>query len=377
MQTRRALASGVVLCVLTIAYYSYILPGAPGKTAKNQPQQDQHGRVAYQAEGSQWTVGSAIRSGNLTVFPVIADSWERTDEFITLDEGLKSGGVTITELGVGGRSRDRQAQVNTLSLTNRTGKTLVLLAGEMLVGGKQDRIVDHDRLLPSEDTPTELGVFCVEHGRWQGVTQSFGQNHSTGGAPVHGARNFLASGAAEGPGQIANPSVREKAEAAKSQSAVWSEVADSTTKLGATSSTGALTRAYQDSRLATRVHRYEKEIRSKLTGKNIVGVIASVNGVLVTADIFASPSLFRRYESKLLESYALEALTDAKAIDKPVDRAAVQAFLSRVGGALSSEGKDGVYRLIEHKSGGDSSFELESLSMSPPVLVHFNRITAR
>jgi hypothetical protein len=64
---------------------------------------------------------------------------------ITLDDGLRSGKVAITELGADGSSRtiDRRnlnssAEVNRLALTNRSGKALVLIAGEMILGGRQD-----------------------------------------------------------------------------------------------------------------------------------------------------------------------------------------------------------------------------------------------
>jgi hypothetical protein len=48
---------------------------------------------------SGYTLLSPIRSGNLTVFPVVASKSYDTSEFITLDEGLRSGDVVVTEAG--------------------------------------------------------------------------------------------------------------------------------------------------------------------------------------------------------------------------------------------------------------------------------------
>src|SRR5262249_51530449 len=151
----------------------------------------------------------------LTVFPVTSSAWSPASGFITLDEGLKSGKVVITELGSagrGGRARDG-AEVNTLSLTNKTGRTLILLAGEMLIGGKEERIVDEDQLVPPGERPVALGVFCVEHGRWHGASPAFGQNPPAQRSQTPGAQNFLAggSGGGAGAGQIATPAIREKA----------------------------------------------------------------------------------------------------------------------------------------------------------------------
>src|SRR5262249_36444160 len=327
-------------------------------------------------------LGMPVTAGNLTVFPVTSSVWSGAHDFITLDEGLKSGKVLITEVGStgprGGRSADN-ARVNTLSLTNRTGRTLVLLAGELLIGGKQDRIVDQDQLVPPDERPIALGVFCVEHGRWHGTTTSFGQNQSPSGPQVPGARNLFGAGAGGGtPGQqMATPAVREKAEARKDQNEVWSKVAETTKSLNATSGTGALTRAYDDGRLAKKCQAYESQIRYGVPAKNVVGVVVAVNGHVIAADIFASPSLFLRYWPKLLRSYALEALSAGNPSTGQVDRLGAEAFLNRIQGKASSENKKGIYRLTEHKLGDDTSFELEYTASAQPVLVHFNRVASR
>jgi hypothetical protein len=375
------LVSGTLLCAL-----SCISPLLPPAVASDARGSGQPGGAQKRSEGAQvrpeWKLGMPVRSGNLTIFPVTSDEWSATERFITLDEGLRSGGVTVNELGgyrrVRGRAQSDNAEVNTLSLTNRSGKTLILLAGELLVGGKQDRIVDHDRLVPSDDTPIALGVFCVEHGRWQGASASFGRNQGGTRAPG-GARNFVVGGAGSGAGsgQMANPAVRAPAEAQKSQTEVWDKVGKTTEQINAKSPSGALTRAYDDRKVSMRTAAYVRDLTEKCSGKNVVGVVVAVNGEMVASDIFASPLLFSRYRHKLLESYALEAISAGKGGGAGVDRIAAETFLTRVQGDSSSEGKDGVYRLTAHKSGNESSFELEDVAVHPALLVHFNRITAR
>src|SRR5208282_2615191 len=59
---------------------------------------------------------SPIRSGNLTVFPVVAIKSYDTAEFLTLDEGLRSGDVVVTEAGQAqGLIRHRQVSRRTLN----------------------------------------------------------------------------------------------------------------------------------------------------------------------------------------------------------------------------------------------------------------------
>src|SRR4029077_3454065 len=144
---------------------------------------------------SGYSLLSPIRSGNLTVFPVVASKSYDTVEFLTLDEGLRSGDVVVTEAGqarglIRHRPRDpvvvhpmRDAEVNRLVLVNNSKRPLLLLAGEIVTGGKQDRVIGKDRIVPSESDPVDLSVFCVEPGRWvaaAGKTE-FGVGGAVGG----------------------------------------------------------------------------------------------------------------------------------------------------------------------------------------------------
>ncbi|HEY4837173.1 MAG TPA: DUF6569 family protein [Candidatus Acidoferrales bacterium] len=162
-----------------------------------------------------WRILEPITYENMSVFPVVASNTRPTDEFITLDEGLSSGAVTVSERGseMMRRSRDGHpapaqysgASVNELVLVNHGNKPLILLAGEMVSGGKQDRIIGKDRIVPVGADPLPLDVFCVEHGRW-----SNGANFSAANTMVH-------------------PSVREKAAVDQAQGEVWSAVRNGTT----------------------------------------------------------------------------------------------------------------------------------------------------
>src|SRR5258705_3875869 len=155
-----------------------------------------------------YQVLAPITQGNLTVFPVAANSTHDTSGFSTLDEGLRSGEVVVTEAGQrgGGLVRRRGipipppggAEVNHLFIVNNSKRPLVLLAGEIVTGGKQDRVIGKDRLVPAESDPIDLGVFCAEPGRWVGTSHNFQKT----------------------PGMV-QPSVRAKAMSDKDQQKVW------------------------------------------------------------------------------------------------------------------------------------------------------------
>src|SRR5260221_10100436 len=118
-------------------------------------------------------LGQARRHGALTVFwlhgaptPVI--------EVVTLEEGRAQGTVFVTERA--------QASVPDLLVENRGKTHALLLAGEILVGGKQNRVLKEDVLLPPVSGPRNLGVYCVEQGRWNTGRADF-DSKSTLAAP--------------------------------------------------------------------------------------------------------------------------------------------------------------------------------------------------
>src|SRR5512147_2546224 len=152
---------------------------------------------------SGYKVLAPISHGNLTIFPVVASSTHDASEFLTLDEGLRTGDVIVTEAGRiqplirrGGRPIPiGGGEVNRLVLVNNSNRPLLLLAGEIVTGGKQDRVIGKDRIVPAHSDPVDLSVFCVEPGRWTEVSSNFKGMSS----------------------QMAQPSVRNKAMVAKNQ----------------------------------------------------------------------------------------------------------------------------------------------------------------
>jgi hypothetical protein len=138
--------------------------------AVSSPGNPDHNLVA-----SDYKLLAPISHGDLTIFPVVSAKSHDTSSFLTLDEGIRSGEVVVTEAGtISGMIRRRRplpqsysrAEVNRLVLVNNSKRPLILLAGELFTGGKQDRVVGKDRLVPAESDPVDLSVFCVEPGRW-------------------------------------------------------------------------------------------------------------------------------------------------------------------------------------------------------------------
>jgi hypothetical protein len=342
---------------------------------------------------SGYQVLAPLTSGNLTIFPVVARNEHDTSVFLTLDEGIRSGEVVVTESGnVQGLirrptpvQRPRQgAQVNQLVLINNSKRPLLLLAGEIVTGGKQDRVIAKDRIVPPLSDPVDLGVFCVEPGRWTGQTAQFGKL-----------------------GGIAQPNVRMNAMAKKDQQQVWNSVRSSnagameTVEVIAaaptvnTETAAASRRALSEMRSTTSYaqvmnnkavqdevdkiarpleNQYRSVIR-QLRDRNAVGVVVAVNGQILWADIFASSDLLEKYWPKLVRSYAAEALTTRPERGHPSLYAA-QAFLDELSGNREVvESEPGIFRHTEVVGRGFRVFELTSLLPKTGFDVHISKMT--
>src|ERR1700693_4885653 len=260
-----------------------------------------------------------IGHGNLTVFPVVAPKSYATGEFLTLDEGLRSGEVVVTEYGnVRGLLRRRStpvmqhdiAEVNRLVLINNSKRPLLLLAGEIVTGGKQDRVIGKDRIVPSESDPVDLNVFCVEPGRWVASSNHFDASGTTYASGSAGGGGGVSSGTL-----MAQPSVRAKAMGDKDQNQVWAEgrkqqqsmtveVAAGASAVNADEirSTSSYARVMENKDVKEKVDEVAKPIEQnyqslikQLRDRKAVGVVVAVNGRIIWADVFASTELLAKH----------------------------------------------------------------------------------
>lgn len=343
------------------------------------------------APGSGYKVLEPIRHGNLTIFPVSAAKSYPTGEFLTLDEGLRSGEVVVTEAGnVQGLIRRRPvpalqnglqtngAQVNRLVLVNNSKRPLLLLAGEIVSGGKQDRVIGKDRIVPAESDPVDLSVFCVEPGRWVAASEHFGASEAMYGRKVGG--DTALPRPTPPMAMMAQPSVRAKAMGDKNQAEVWDEVKKQreavsvevassapavSTEIAQTSSYARMmeneTVKKQVDEVAKPIEQNYQSLIRQLRDRNAVGVVVAVNGRIIWADVFASTDLLEKYWPKLVRSYASEAVvTRAKEMEVSVSQA--QAFLGDMEGRRETiETEPGIYRHTEATGDGFKAFSLTSL----------------
>jgi hypothetical protein len=383
-----AMVSTAVFAMLTTVYFD--------------TQQVSAAAAPIESPSDPFRVLAPIQSGNLLLFPVVRTEGKAPGEtpFITLDEGIRSGDVEVTEAGqVRGLIRPRQPhveendnftrgdQVNTLVLVNNSNKPLLLLAGEIVTGGKQDRVIAKDRVVPAGAAPIDLSVFCIEPGRWTEDSPTFG---AAAKAPSHGF--------------MVQPTIRERAMVEKDQQQVWESVRGAISQMEVAAAprptlpinggphedmrslhsplgTTSYARVMQDNAVSEKVDeaaapvmKARDQIISQLRQQRAVGVVVAVRGEIVWADIFANPDLLSRYWTKLVRSYAAESLAGGETHSTP-SLAEAQHFLDAPsGGRESSEGDVGVYRYRELSSGKTETFVLESLLPGTGYDVHISKM---
>ena len=269
-------------------------------------------------------MGVAAAHGPLFIIWLTAKDTFPSLEVATLDEARKSGALVITERA--------QASVPELIVENRGKGHVLLLAGEILLGGKQNRVLREDILLPPLSGARAIGVYCVEQGRWN-----------------EGRRDF------ESKGSFAQPALRSKLMERADQLQVWDAVARSARE--AAPATPSPTQSYQalydDGKILAHLGEVERvaSLRPPVTAH---GAAVFVGSATPGVDLFHSPSLFTREWPKLLRAHALEAYGKALAPDvsEVQRRAQVQDLLtqgSRAEGSL--RGNAGVGQLFEFRAG--------------------------
>jgi hypothetical protein len=245
------------------------------------------------------------RYDKLQLFPIRANdaflnSHKDLGDYVTLKEAIEKGKVVISEV--------EQGTVNTLYLENISRDTVMILSGEVVKGGKQDRMIAQDVILHPGSGKKDVSVFCVEHGRWQSDK---------------GNMHF------DGYYTISSNSIRKAGAVNKNQSEVWNKVSETTEKNAASTSTGTLAALQNSETFKNELGRYTRHFNTILANENnVIGVVAVSGDKIMGCDMFATHQLFKQHYPNLINSYATEAITSGQAVTiRPEE---VETFLNRI-----------------------------------------------
>jgi len=262
---------------------------------------------------------------NLRLFPIYANetfmnAHKDLGKYISLQKALEQKKVAITETGSNSNSNEYNsgAQVNTLFIENTSTDTIFLMAGEIVKGGQQDRVLAQDMFLPPKSGKKDISVFCVEHGRWSYTNES-----------EKAGKTFY------GYSKVTSNDIRKTAIVDKSQQGVWNKVADVTEKNDASSGTGTYTTLDTSKKYNNELKGYTDFFKAAIKSQsNVIGVVACSGDKVIGCDMFATSVMFSEHLDGLLNAYATEAMTNGSSAK--AEYKTVQAYLDNI---LSDESK--------------------------------------
>lgn len=251
--------------------------------------------IAVTTDAAELRLSGPYTHDNLSIYLVHGqDRFQK--KYLTLAEALEQHKAVVYET----------SNVNVLQVENLSAQDVYIQSGEIVKGGKQDRVLKDDVIVPSSSSKLDINVFCVEHGRW---TQR-------GSEPAHA---FAGS-----PGMIASPAMKRAVQEQGDQSQVWAQVAkeqvrlsDSvSSRLNSPQSPSSYQLTLEAPKLQERVDAFKKDLAG-LADKypDALGYVAAVNGKVTGSDVYATHDLFRKVWPKLLASTGVDAVGSARAGD--------------------------------------------------------------
>jgi anti-sigma factor RsiW len=249
--------------------------------------------------------GSYAPFQQVQVWPIVLDGASVGDAPLTAEEALALKTLRVKE-GDG-----------TLVIENRDrrGRSVLVLAGDVFQGGRQDRVVVEDVILEPGQTRSVRAMTTGDERRTMRRTYA----RSDGLAP-HRVRALLARNAG--------------------QEALDRTVAASLPMLGAAGGDGSLAGVFDNDQLFSRAERYVRALLPRLQRERVVGFAVAAGDDLLGVEVFADHATFAAMRTRALRSYVLEALARPRLVGEPPERDVVVAAL-RLSGRAANTGTSG------------------------------------
>ena len=302
---------------------------------------------ALAATGSGYRLTGPYTHRNLSIYLIRRAGRDAGPIPVTLREALEQGTVKVLETG----------NVRQLVVRNVGGREVFIQAGDIVKGGKQDRVLTVSMIVPPKSGDIPIGAFCVEQGRWArrsgeklaefsgstarlpsragklAMMERANRPRTERQAPLRTGRNGLRpltrrGGSGDRQGRVWQ-SVRTMQ--ARLSASVKSNVADRRSR-------SSLQLSLENDALAAALADYEK-VLGDLPSRHpdTVGYVFAIGSRINSGDEFDSAGLFAKLWLRQLKAAATEALAEGAArADRPPKVPAVAAFIERAGAASAA-----------------------------------------
>ena len=208
---------------------------------------------------------------NMAIIPIRTPKNYKFD-IMTLKKGFELGLANVKEC--------EKSTVNTLIVENKSSVPLILVDGEEIIGGDQNRIVNATILI-SPQSEMKIPVNCTEHGRW-GYKHEF--VHSEYMADLR-TRRMKAHAMHDG---------------RNVQQTVWNSISNLEADHSFSSPTQAMSESYEN--VKADLNEFIKAFNI-IDGQN--GVLIIIDGEIKGFEIFFNSEIYREYHEKILKSYLI------------------------------------------------------------------------
>jgi hypothetical protein len=248
-------------------------------------------------------IGKPLHYRNLTIFPL---SWANPQEarYILLGTAIEAGQALVEEVNEAG-------SVPNLAVTNKTDRPILIPEGEILIGAKQNRVVNVT-VLVAAGVKFLMPVSCVEVGRWRYESRHFESKFCAPPSLRNKKMKAVQRNRAEG------------GRAESDQGEVWNEVQACLNKVDARSETTSLTDGFLASEKRLEEYRHEFSLP-----KEAAGVLVAKGTHVIGMDLFDSSATLQAMWHRLRDAYLFDALGDNRK-GRATSRKAAQAFLDHV-----------------------------------------------
>ena len=297
--------------------------------------------------GKDYRLSGPYTQNNLSIYLIHREGRTDGPAPITLEEAMRRGLVKVVETG----------SVSSLKVRNLGDREVFIQSGDIVKGGKQDRVLLTSLIVPPKSGYIPISAFCVEQGRWarRGLENVMAFSTSAYRMPSRAGKiAMMKSMGYETAPETARigrltfergqrplgwlQGIRQQ-RGASLQGEVWrsvgamqkalyhavrAQVADQRSRT-------SLQLSLENKRLASAVADYEKALGG-LSAKHpdAVGYVFAVNGRINSGDEFESTGLFHKLWSRQLKAAATEAIAEKGA------HKLIQPTLAEVGAFIDS-----------------------------------------
>lgn len=225
---------------------------------------------------------------------------------ISLERAMAEKKILIKEINYMGG-----ADVNVLVIKNISNQPIIINSGDLLSGGKQDRVVAETKLLMPGKEEDYLSVFCTEKNRWSKKSQPF----------EYGGK--------------ADIELRTKVDIVKKQPDIWKEINRQLNTVNIKSATEQYAALQRKLNNADSIYFKYFMNRFATSDSAYAGFIAITGNTIIGTEVFVAPQLLQASYPAILQSFLSNKPINSRT--PSVDKIILNAYIESLLGAANKQ----------------------------------------